>query len=64
MTDLITRSPDICSNAWRIAGTRVTVRTIQACRECGVRWIMDEYPRLTVEHIEAALAWKKQTPAP
>ena len=26
MTDLITRSPDICSNAWRIAGTRVTVR--------------------------------------
>lgn len=56
---LIVRSPEICGNRPRIAGTRMTVGRIATLWQQGLNaeQIQDEYPHLKLEQIYAALAY-------
>ena len=52
------RHRSIARNAWAIAGTRITVGSIKRLREDGysVDQIIEEYPDLTEEDVQAAFA--------
>jgi len=54
----VSRNRNIARNAWVVAGTRISVWSIIRLHEDGytVDEIIDEYPDLTPEDIEAALA--------
>lgn len=53
----VSRRRDIARNAWVISGTRIAVDSIKRLNEDGyaVEQIIDEYPDLTIEDVEAAL---------
>jgi uncharacterized protein (DUF433 family) len=53
----ISRKPGVVRNAWTVSGTRVPVGAIRRLNEDGftAEQIIDEYPDLTLDDIEAAL---------
>ena len=55
---LITSTPGVCGGRPRIAGTRLTVRTIVYRAREGLtpEQIAEDYPHITVAHVYAALA--------
>ncbi|MGB7085888.1 MAG: DUF433 domain-containing protein [Phormidesmis sp.] len=56
---LIVRSPEICSNRPRIAGTRISVQQIATLHEEGLRPadILNEYEALNLAQVYAALTY-------
>jgi uncharacterized protein (DUF433 family) len=56
---LITRSPDICGNCPRIAGTRVSIQQIATLHKRGLSThdIIAEYDFLNLAQVYAALAY-------
>ena len=56
----ISRSREIGHNAWVISGTRISVAAIKRLHEDGFdnRAIIEEYPDLTLQDVEAALKHK------
>ena len=54
----LSRHRSIARNAWSIAGTRITVGSIKRLREDGysIDQIIEEYPDLTEEDVQAAFA--------
>ena len=59
MTDVITADPGICSGKPTIRGTRIMVRNILGMVAGGynVDAILDAYPELTREQVQAALEY-------
>lgn len=55
---MIQRDRGICNNAWRIAGTRIPIVSIQRLYEDGysIKAIIGEYPDLKEKDVRAALA--------
>lgn len=53
----VSRDRSIARNAWVVAGTRITVGAIKRLNEDGysIEKIIEEYPDLTTEDVEAAL---------
>lgn len=64
--EMIVQNERICAGAWRIKGTRVPVTVIKAFAETDldVETIHEEYPRLTRDQIEAALAFEEPRTVP
>lgn len=59
----IVRDAGVVGGDWRIEGTRITVKTIQAVADGHgrpVESIVWLYPVLTEEHVAAALAWDER----
>lgn len=59
---LITKSKGVCGNAAIIHGTRISVANIVEFHDLlgwDIQKIIEEYPHLTEEHIEAALEYYK-----
>jgi uncharacterized protein (DUF433 family) len=56
------RAPGRCGGAWVLAGTRMTVSTIDAMYVAGMSTdaIQKQYPHLTTDQIEAAIALPEQ----
>lgn len=59
---LIERRRFVARNSWVVSGTRIPTATIQRYAQAGFsnKEILDEYPTLTLEDIEAALAHEKR----
>ena len=57
MLGTITVDPDICNGKPVIRGTRITVQTILEFLAAGdsIPEVLEEYPNLTPEHIQACL---------
>ncbi len=62
MTGRITLNPLVCHGKPVIAGTRVLVSTILGALAAGdsVEMLLEDYPHLTREDIEAALAFARE----
>ena len=62
MADLIVSTPGTCSGQPRVAGTRITVATLDACRRDGwdLAQTLAQYPSLTAEQVEAAWAYAER----
>jgi len=56
---LIVKTPGVCGGRARIDGTRIAVWVLESLRRQGAdsREIVDLYPHLSVEQIDAALLW-------
>jgi uncharacterized protein (DUF433 family) len=56
----VSRTPGISRNAWVVSGTRIPVAAIKRLHEDGfdIKAIIEEYPDLTNEDVEAALRHK------
>ncbi len=61
----VERSRNVSHNAWVIAGTRIATAAIRRFSEAGysIEQIVREYPDLTPEDVEAALAHEARTAA-
>ena len=57
MSDRITVSPDVCNGKPTIRGTRITVQTVLEFLAAGdsVEDVLEEYPRLTRDDVQACL---------
>ena len=62
MADLIVSTPGTCSGQPRVAGTRITVATLDACRRDGwdLMQTLAQYPSLTAAQVEAAWAYAER----
>ena len=63
---MISSDPNIMGGVPCITGTRVPVRAVWGFHKDGysIAWIMEEYPTLTQEQIEAAIEWcRSHSPA-
>jgi uncharacterized protein (DUF433 family) len=61
----VSRRRNVCHNAWVIAGTRIPIGAVRRLHEDGypVDAIIEEYPDLTPQDIEAALRHKEDEAA-
>lgn len=57
MTDRITISPDICNGRPVVRGTRITAQSVLEFLAAGdsIEDVLDEYPALTREDVQACL---------
>ena len=53
----IVSTPDTCSGRWRFAGTRLWASIPKIYIDRGRAWLKEQWPDLTDEMIDAAVAW-------
>jgi uncharacterized protein (DUF433 family) len=65
MSQRITVNPDICNGKPTIAGTRITVQTVLEFLAAGdaIEDVLEEYPSLTREDVQACLDYASKVMA-
>jgi uncharacterized protein (DUF433 family) len=56
--------PQVMGGTPVFVGSRLPIETVLACVDAGVPWdrLLDSWPWLTAEHLEAARAWRRDSP--